>query len=96
MGVYFGNNKEKCEKLNWENKIDKLKTLGQMEQNVATEVLGWSSFNSLSCRSRLDQRWPSAGVYGTVKDSGIIQVSDTGYCEPLVKDCDTLDNFIIY
>jgi len=26
----------------------------------------------------------------------IIQVSDTGSCEPLVKDCDTLDNFFIY
>ena len=27
MGVYFGNNKEECEKLNWENKIDKMNTL---------------------------------------------------------------------
>jgi hypothetical protein len=25
--VYFGNNKEECEKLNWENKIDKMNTL---------------------------------------------------------------------
>jgi hypothetical protein len=24
------------------------------------------------------------------------EVSDTGSCEPLVKDCDTLDNVIIY
>ena len=27
LGVYFGNNKEDCEKLNWENKIDKMNTL---------------------------------------------------------------------
>ena len=27
MGVYVGNNKEECEKLNWENKIDKMNTL---------------------------------------------------------------------
>ena len=27
LGVYFGNNKEECEKLNWENKIDKMNTL---------------------------------------------------------------------
>ena len=27
LGVYFGNNKEECEKLNWENKIDKVNTL---------------------------------------------------------------------
>ena len=27
MGVYFGNNKEECEKLNWENKIDKINNL---------------------------------------------------------------------
>ena len=27
MGVYFGNNKEECEQLNWENKIDKMNTL---------------------------------------------------------------------
>ena len=27
MGVYFGNDKEDCEKLNWENKIDKMNTL---------------------------------------------------------------------
>ena len=46
-----------------------LKTHGQMEQNLVTEVLRWSSFNIWSGRSRLDQRWPSAGVYGTVKDS---------------------------
>jgi hypothetical protein len=26
-GVYCGNNKEECEKLNWENKIDKMNTL---------------------------------------------------------------------
>ena len=25
--MYFGNNKEDCEKLNWENKIDKMNTL---------------------------------------------------------------------
>ena len=27
LGVYFGNNKGECEKLNWENKIDKMNTL---------------------------------------------------------------------
>ena len=27
LGVYFDNNKEECDKLNWENKIDKLNTL---------------------------------------------------------------------
>jgi hypothetical protein len=27
LGVYFGNNKEECEKLNWENKIDKMNTI---------------------------------------------------------------------
>jgi len=27
MSVYFGNNKEECKKLNWENKIDKMNTL---------------------------------------------------------------------
>jgi hypothetical protein len=27
LGVYFGNNKEEREKLNWENKIDKVNTL---------------------------------------------------------------------
>ena len=27
LGIYFGNNKEGCEKLNWENKIDKMNTL---------------------------------------------------------------------
>ena len=27
MGVYFGNNKEECEKLNSENKIDKMNIL---------------------------------------------------------------------
>jgi hypothetical protein len=27
LGVYFGNNKEECEKLNWENKIDKINNL---------------------------------------------------------------------
>jgi hypothetical protein len=27
LGVYFGNNKEECEKLNWEIKIDKMNTL---------------------------------------------------------------------
>ena len=27
LGVYVGNNKEECEKLNWENKIDKMNTL---------------------------------------------------------------------
>jgi hypothetical protein len=27
LGVYFGNNKAECEKLNWENKIDKMNTL---------------------------------------------------------------------
>jgi hypothetical protein len=27
LGVYFGNNKEECDKLNWENKIDKMNTL---------------------------------------------------------------------
>ena len=27
LGVYFGNNKEECEKLNWETKIDKMNTL---------------------------------------------------------------------
>jgi hypothetical protein len=27
LGVYFGNNKEECEKLNWENKINKMNTL---------------------------------------------------------------------
>ena len=69
-----------------------LKPLGQMKHNLVTEVLGWSSFNNLYGRSRLDQRWPSAGDSQRL----IIQVSDTGSCEPLVKDCDTLDNVIIY
>jgi hypothetical protein len=27
LGVYFSNNKEECERLNWENKIDKMSTL---------------------------------------------------------------------
>jgi hypothetical protein len=27
LGVYFGNNKEECEQLNWKNKIDKMNTL---------------------------------------------------------------------
>jgi hypothetical protein len=27
LGVYFGNNKEDCEQLNWEHKIDKINTL---------------------------------------------------------------------
>ena len=27
LGVYFGNNKEDYEKLNWENKIDKMNIL---------------------------------------------------------------------
>jgi hypothetical protein len=27
LGVYFGNNKDNCEKLNWENKIDKMNIL---------------------------------------------------------------------
>jgi hypothetical protein len=27
QGVCFGNNKEECEQLNWENKIDKMNTL---------------------------------------------------------------------
>jgi hypothetical protein len=27
LGVYFDNNKEECDKLNWENKIDKMNTL---------------------------------------------------------------------
>jgi hypothetical protein len=33
LGVYFGNNKEECEKLNWENKIDKIlySSLGENE-----------------------------------------------------------------
>jgi len=66
-----------------------LKPLGQMENNLVTEVLGWSSFNNVSGRSRLDQRWPSAGVYGTVKYS-----SSRWAIQALAKDCDTLDNAI--
>jgi hypothetical protein len=27
LGAYFSNNKEECEKLNWENKIDKINNL---------------------------------------------------------------------
>jgi hypothetical protein len=27
LGVYFGNNEEECEQLNWKNKIDKMNTL---------------------------------------------------------------------
>jgi hypothetical protein len=27
LGIYFGHNKEECEKLNWENKIEKMNNL---------------------------------------------------------------------
>jgi hypothetical protein len=41
LGVYFGNNKEGCEKLNWENKIDKneyfILLLGKTKFNYSWE-----------------------------------------------------------
>ena len=41
--VYFGNNKEECEKLNWENKIDKMNTLffswGKLNLTILGKIL---------------------------------------------------------
>jgi hypothetical protein len=47
LGVYFGNNKAECEKLNWENKIDKMNTLffSWGKRNLTFETFTFNFFS---------------------------------------------------
>ena len=46
VGIYFGHDKEECEKLNWENKIEKMNNL----------LLLWSKRNLTIFRENFDNQ----------------------------------------